>query len=82
VPERVLARVVALGLLQLAAESQQGLESGPSDAGDEDGGDSYRPPFGTAVAMEQGMKMPGRAATCPSRRHHGCSAPARAPRSR
>src|SRR4051794_39249095 len=30
-PERLLARAVALGLAQLAAEVQQGLEPGPGD---------------------------------------------------
>src|SRR4051794_4043890 len=56
-PERLLARAVALGLAQLAAEAQQGLEPGP---GDGDDGDGYRPPFGAAAAAARGLEMPGR----------------------
>jgi hypothetical protein len=59
-PERLLARVVALGLAQLAAETQQGLEPGPGDEGDGNEGDGYQPPFGAAAAAEHGLEMPGR----------------------
>jgi hypothetical protein len=59
-PERLLARAVALGLAQLAAEARQGLEPGPGDEGDGDDGDGYRPPFGAAAAAEHGLEMPGR----------------------
>jgi hypothetical protein len=59
-PENTLARVIALGLMQLAAEAEQGLEPGLSDKGDENDGDGYRPPFGAAAAAERGMEMPGR----------------------
>jgi hypothetical protein len=59
-PERLLARVVALGLAQLAAEAQQGLEPGPGGEEDRDDGDGYRPPFGAAAAAEHGLEMPGR----------------------
>ena len=57
-PERLLARAVALGLAQLAAEARQELEPGPGGEGDE--GDGYRPPFGAAAAAEHGLEMPGR----------------------
>jgi hypothetical protein len=63
-PEETLARAVALGLAQLAAAAQQGLEPAAADGrtgeGDGDGGDAYRPPFGAAAAAERGMEMPGR----------------------
>jgi hypothetical protein len=59
-PGNILARALALGLSQLAAEAQQEIEPGRGDGEDEDDGDSYRPPFGAAAAAERGMEMPGR----------------------
>src|SRR3954447_19101362 len=52
-PERLRARVVALGWAQLAAEAGQGPEPGPGDEGDGDAGNGYRPPFGAAAAAER-----------------------------
>src|SRR3954453_1109920 len=59
-PERLLARVVALGLAQLAAETRQGLEPGAGGGGGGGGGESDPPPFGTVATAERGLEMPGR----------------------